>query len=142
MSYIICTFSLRGRRRKKSKQFNRLTLGSYFNLNDKHTSIFFDVHWIDILFSLSFSLSLFLIPQLLLLELPPAIRGVLSLSLVRMHRVAGKSQAIHQPLCVQWSVSSIVVPTTLSIDNKNWKYVCMCMFGLVIGTLLPQGYLI
>jgi hypothetical protein len=46
--------------------------------------------------------------------------------LSHIHIAQGKSQAIHHPLCVQWSVSSIVVPTTLSIDNKNWKYVCVC----------------
>jgi hypothetical protein len=56
---------------RKSKQIDKLTLGSYFKLNDIYSSMF-----IESTFSRFFSLSL--ISQLLLLQRPPAIRGALS----------------------------------------------------------------
>lgn len=93
-------FITKKERTRKSKQIDKLTLGSYFKLNDIYTSILFDVHWIDILFFFSLSLFLFLISQLLLLQLPPAIRGALTHTYSIGQITGNSSPSLRSMICI------------------------------------------
>ncbi len=88
---------MKRKKTRKSKQTDKLTLGSYFKLNDIYTSTLFDVHWIDILF---FFLSLSLISQLLLLRLPPAIRGALTHTYSIGQITGNSSPSLRSMICI------------------------------------------